>query len=60
MISKLGKSRDHFESKLDYSKGRLLTWESNEKKKLISKEHDGEVKVQELETLEEQLSQTKN
>lgn len=59
IIKNMEKSRDHFESKLDYSRGRLLNWETNEKKKLTLKQQQGENKVQELESLEKKVNETK-
>lgn len=59
IIKSLERSRDHFESKLDYSRGRLLNWETNEKKKLSSKQQQEEIKVKELENLEQRLSSSK-
>ncbi len=59
LVEGLEKSKSHFESRLDYSRGRLMNWETNEKRKLSQKQEQAQAKVKTLEALEKEMEEEK-
>ena len=58
LLEGLEQSRATFERRLDYTRGRLLTWEKNEAKKLNVKEVQAGIKEKEVVSVQAGLEKT--